>query len=700
MKKLLTYCSLFILTGCLTDSGTTVSRVNTSKTTTGTNSGSKTNTRKNETTTTSTLGALSNIKSIENLVTTENNNRIINAFKKYNEGQSAEDKKVSADKTNIAQATEYLKQAKIGNINISEMITAIDTLVAKYYEYSPKKLSYDTLSKYSLELQGNKDETAYAEYLVNNVNQSIITKKKDDFTGTDTQSATAQYIAYVQKTYFDKIKTDATFTSSVTSDYAGKDYTADNYIGLMTALNTKKGELKTNTSALESEIKTNLKKLDPTVNEIPLTIESVISYWQKQLKILNVIKDVSYLSSSTIDSNDMKTNVLGNDITVGYTYNKALNDYTLDLKKNEYTVSFKATDFKKDANHLSYTATNKRDDEVVENSAVFMTNLKKYLSDGGKTSDEIKARAEYAIKLFKAIKSEADRKDGDTTVYANDAQKTEFLNLTNGFVSNINNLTDSSSEDYKNFNIALIILQSKGMTPEDFGLKKTVSTTDTVYLGGNYAGLSFSDFGVWNISSSNTYTGNKTLLNYLKDTVAKDTSSSENYSFYSGLDSLKQRTLKDESMGDKEIVFTGNTIGYGTLTGKAEADTQKVNLNGTAKLNVTARDANAYLTLTFPKWYGFRINGINLQNKDGFSKEFTGNTSEAYINSSCTSCGWFKSDENGSIKLTGSVNGAQYGLEENTPTEAVGVYKITSSDVDTEKYTDIKIEGAFGVKKQ
>ena len=172
MKKLLTYCSLYILTGCLTNSGTTVSRVNTS-TTTGTNSEHK----KNETTSTSTLGAFSNIKSIENLVTTENNNRIINAFKTYNEEQSAEDKKVSADKTNIAQATEYLKQAKTGNINISEMITAIDTLVAKYYDYSPKKLSYDTLSKYSLELQGGKDETASAEYLVNNFNQSIITKK-------------------------------------------------------------------------------------------------------------------------------------------------------------------------------------------------------------------------------------------------------------------------------------------------------------------------------------------------------------------------------------------------------------------------------------------------------------------------------------------------------------------------------------------
>ena len=77
MRKLVTYCSLFILAGCITDGNTDIRKPTTTHTPTNSNnSGSTTNPRKeNAATTNSSLSKLTSVSEISNTILNINLNK-------------------------------------------------------------------------------------------------------------------------------------------------------------------------------------------------------------------------------------------------------------------------------------------------------------------------------------------------------------------------------------------------------------------------------------------------------------------------------------------------------------------------------------------------------------------------------------------------------------------------------------------------
>ncbi|MCR5506567.1 MAG: hypothetical protein K6F04_01825 [bacterium] len=681
MKKIATYCSLLVLGGCLTDSSVDTARTTiSSKTDTHTSTG--TSSRKNSSTTSSsTLNKLSGISGISTAITEANRAKILTAFNAWNKANS--DKIISVTTTTQASALDYLAQANKDSepLNISNMITTINALETKYNSYTPQKTQYDALQPYSLKLSTDFDSTdEYVTYLQSAVDSSLITQKPGSFVdGVDGKTATQQYIEYVEKTYFDKIKANASFTS-IDGQYATMDYTSALYTEAMGKLNTKLSELDSSISTLKNEIVAKLKVLDPKVKEFPLTIDKLVKYYIQQGYILSAIKEVQYLKDISVSTSDMKSN----NASISYVYNSGLEDYVIDINDGS-TIEFKASDFKKDTSIRSYVATKERNNVTYANAIVFMPYLHNYLTAGGSSANELNQRRINALTIFNKIKSGT----------ASTAEQQTFItwvkvgNSSSTYVD-IEQIKDQSSESYKNLIKAIDILSST--TNCNFALSKTVGVTDSIYLGGTYTGLSYSDFGIWNKKTSTTYDGNATLKQYLSNSSAKTTNTSRNIAFFSGLESFKRAFEPDQSLDNtKYKTFTGSTIAYATLNGKSSDNTVEKFLSGSASLNVYQRDVIGNLKLAFSDFYGLSIDGIDLTNPD-----FT-STNAPYISTSCPSCNWIAS---GNVTFTGSLSGSQYGLETNKPDEIVGNYRIYTSDVnDSTKYSNVTIVGAFGVKK-
>ncbi len=684
MRKLITYCSLFILTGCLTSGGSGSYRSSVKTKTGGKKTEKKENPRKksDDVSTSSTLKYLSRAETVKDKVLETNSKAIKKSFETYNRNVTTVDDKLTVNEANLAKADEYLiASTRTENpIDISSMISTITSLQSDYIEYTAYKSAYDSLNHVLKTSADFTNANEYANYLQSNAESGILKEQK---VSTVREVDDAVYIAKIEKAYFDYLKKHISGLTSVDyTAYSSADGSSAAYTDLMTNLAAQVETQKSSMDTKKDAVISDLKALDPSVNELPLTINDVVKYWRTQQKILIAIQNTKYLPDVSTKTDDMKSVALNEDlntVNIKYVYNKGLEDYTLDAgKANGETLSFKASDFEKDTITRSYVAKKASDEETIENAITFLPNLWAYLNNGGKTDSEFKKRKDYAQTVFVKVKN------GTATV----GEKADFENWVkdpNTGISfiNIENLSNVSSDDYKNWNIANIILKSA--KDVDFTLTKKETKTDTVYLGGAYTGLTFSDYGIWQTKASSYYTGNKTLLSYLSSTSAKSVNVVGNYMFYSGLESFKQAYPANQTRGS--VSFVGNTLAYADLVGTSGERISK-QLIGAAKLSISPASV-ADLTLGFEGWYGFTIEGIDVSTPD-FSSE-----NPAKITTSCASCGWVKSPT-----FTSKVFGSQYGLDAEKPTEAVGAYKIETNDVaDPSKYTKVIIKGAFGVKE-
>ncbi|MBR1544633.1 MAG: hypothetical protein IJ638_01655, partial [Alphaproteobacteria bacterium] len=618
----------------------------------------------------------SNIAEISSTITEQNKARITKAFDAYNKANPTSVTQKS--NANIESALAYLAKANAdtNQIDISNMISAANTLKTNYQAYTTNNSNITELKKYQLNTQGSMTDAQYVQYLQNNVNTSIATKKFSECTGTVvdgtvTQTPEQEYIVDVQTKYYNSMLSNSTLKTIFSSDWLASltSVSASDFNTTIGKINSKITELNSTIETEKTEMLNQLKILDTSTTQLPLALSSVVNYWSEQAKILSAISNVEYLKDPTVSQSDMKTS--SSDIT--YKYSSALKDYIMNLKDDTNNIEFLASDFKKDESARAYVAS-KETSTVLDNAYVWMPNLQNYLTSGGSQSSETEARRLEALSIFNAIKN------GNAT----SIQKETFKTWADGYID-LDNIQNQSSTDYQSLTKAIDILSS----PKNcsFALQSTKKISNIVYLGGNYAKLSFSDFGIYDKKTEVIYNGNSNVLS--ASGYSSSTTSDNITSFFSGLESFKQAYVADLTKTDTDkITFTGNTIAYAKLDG---TNTSQF-LTGNATLNIYKRNVTGDLKLSFDKFYGFTISGIDLSNKD-FST-----TNTPVISTSCDSCGWITSDKS----FTSTISGAQYGLDQNTPIEAVGSYSFTTPDVNTTKFptaTSATITGAFGVKK-
>ena len=320
-----------------------------------------------------------------------------------------------------------------------------------------------------------------------------------------------------------------------------------------------------------------------------------------------------------------------------------------------------------------------------ENYYTFMPNVKNFIYAGGNFDSEINARKIYISNLIKKIKDKT----------ASDEEKNEFTTLTNIVIPN--NDTEFSQQDVKKMDLILSILQKKN---PNFSISKTNNISNTVRIGGNIAKLTFSDFGLWNIKRTTSYEGDAGIIENNPSNF-QTSSSNEVYPFYSGIEQFKTKwqTLQKDDLGNainagKTYIFSGNTFAYVEKVGKnLSIPTESQDVSGSANLMIKNDTGIGDLNLNYNNWYSFKIGNINLKNV-GFSRNNdvsitdTNNAKGILFGAGAT--------------FTSTLNGAMYGIEENKPTEAVGKFTLSTTNVggdpNNEKYQKINVYGAFGVK--
>ena len=321
MKKILTYCSLLVLAGCLTDGGVTDRRTPHTKLkddsqTNNDNNSEKTNPRKNASATTnSTLGKLSNIASISNTILNQNITRINNAFLAYNNGKENSEKiriSTNGNNENYVKALEFLAATKreTNPVKIEDMITAIDDLKTSYNPYKATKDSCATLA-YTLKTSDDFTSTEnYAVYLQQNVNSSITNAKRGE--------NTIEYITKVEEAYFNKLQKalreagipdDTTYTA-----YTEADKSSTAYKNLMAKALSTRTQLESDLQIKSAAVLADLKRLDPTITAMPLTVDSIVSDWIDKQKILIAINGIDYLPDIKTNTNDMKVYTIKKDL--------------------------------------------------------------------------------------------------------------------------------------------------------------------------------------------------------------------------------------------------------------------------------------------------------------------------------------------------------------------------------------------------
>lgn len=674
MKKFFKYSYFLLLCGCLTsnnDGGSYRPPIIIGGGNGGSSSGGNSSGSGGNTNTGSSLEKLSNISKITSIITEENTSRIKNGITAYNKNLPVNEQLflTTSDYTYINNLLATKTNDSNPVSNIPTRISTIESLESTYTDYKNNTSLYDNYSILYLDKSRDdfEDNDSYANYLEANSNTNI---------NRGSYSTATEYVAAVESYLFNNIKAIEGLTES--TDYANA---REN---LNTLLDTTSSAIKTNKNTLK-EI---LSKLDPSITDFPITLDSIIAQYIRQGKILEAIKNVSYIPVQDITAdNAISAKASGDEpdsSAVSYKYNSALEDYILELTetsksdthKTEGTISFKASDFKNNGN--VFIASSER--LVSTEKYTFMPELQKYLLSGGNFADEISARSKIVTLILDKVKAGT----------ASEEEKAEFTRLTGITIST--SFEDLSDADKQKYNIAHGLLSRND---PNFTVDINKKIIDTVKLGGANIGLSFSDFGMWTIHGTNSYTGDSTLIENDPDNkLSGNDDYYVDYAFASGIDAFKQKYVTDTTLeANRKVKFSGNAIGVATKVGVDTADNQRQDLSGKAVLEIDNDSATGNLNLKFDKWYGFDFSDIDLSSKDGF------NSSNVKISDSSSVTGFkFGASPN----LVGNLSGTMYGSEENKPSEAVGIFDISSDKVygDTEgKYNSIKVEGAFGAKK-
>lgn len=623
------------------------------------------------------------------------------------------DANFSASKYGDALSTEIKNRVNIysGYYIMSTRLANVKVLLDAYDEgkYTSGGTSYTRGSYYE-----NKA-------LLNDYNKYLLGKKRSDFSSdkdyADWLSANATsfsknrasyasdaaYITAVQTAYFNWVK-----VLSGLENYAKSSYSADDYNAIMNALSSKRSSLANVVKTLEDVMVGALKKLDSTYtsDELPLTLSQYIAFFRNQKKILSAISGVDYIYDVTVHPEGAVSATSTGDESsksvLTYDYNSAISDYILNFRetsksgtnKNDTVVSFKASDFS--ASGKAYVATSTRTVSKTEDYYTFLSGVESYVYGGGVLDAEVEQRRKYALSVFTRVQNGT----------ATDAEKAVLKQwLGSNFSSDITSVAFSSLTDNEKlkFNLAMYML---GKEKPDFTVDKARIITDTVKLGGTVAGLTFSDFGIWSIKGMNKYTGDEQLLAKNLDGKFSSDIYHVQYPFISGMSQFKQGYASDSTLAaGKSVVFKGNALGVATLSGNNPNNTLVKDLSGSATLTV-ANDlqtkngvSSIYgnLSVNFDNYYSFKFADIDVASKNGFK------SSNVSIESSSKVANTDKFQFGNSPTLSGSVTGQMYGLETNRPTEAVGMFDVSSktihNDPTNSTYSKLTVEGAFGVKK-
>ena len=469
----------------------------------------------------------------------------------------------------------------------------------------------------------------------------------------------------------------------------------------------------TGDATTKTEMIAELKKLDPTLNTTDLlTLDLYVTRYTAEKRLLDVLENVNFIQDVFVDAETLvKTGSVekskGSLDSVSYVYDEETKDYKIYLKEtasksgSNYSskgISFKASDFSVDISSYidmydkkvsvaNAAKTSRNDSNVVY---TFMPDLKSYVYAVPSNSDETSARKTRALNTIKAVKNNT----------ATDADKEFFTALTGINVSEI-----STAENSKKIDAAITIL---GNTTSDFDIKKVQSTTDKVSLGGEVVKLDYSDFGLWKIIGTSNYSGSGVLVDndiggeWNKGAVSRYFVS---YPFYSGMDQFKTpfNTVEFDEDGREipagtKFVFKGNTLGMVSKVKLDDTISDAQDLYGTAKLVVDNDSKVGDLSLDFKDWYNVSFsnidlsgNGFSLSGGDNFKISSEGKDVKGIQ---------FGAAPTYNVDLVGQMYGVDLGI----PTETVGAYKVTSSNVFGDKentvYKEILLEGAFGTKKK
>lgn len=688
LKKFLTYSSVIVLGGCLSSSGGSIGgRGNIGSSNRPSDGDENSGSDDGGNPSASTMPTLIKVADLVSNIEAENESRIKAAFKTANLNYGTSSKEWAFAKEALQNKSTSPITTRIADLNaFLDLYTAdYKTNIENKEKYSALYLSQGPLETYVTEVVNGEgvpevslteEAKNYAYFLSQNVNSGIAYVENS-----------LGYIDAVHNYLLEKII--ALGLSGDVSTYNAA------YVTLGAAIDS----INLNVSLNEINMLAALKKLDPSITDLPLMLSNLVDYYTKEKNILDAVKEVSLVSNPVADPNNVfKVGALS-DGSVAYQYNDVLKDYVIalnetdrsGLNKVDGTILFKASDFSLDGK--SYIASSERDVLTQTDFYTFMPNLKSYIYAGGSLDVEVKARIEKARAIVNKKKAGTILSAEEQLIFDNWFNGTSFSYGASDAKIDVSKLLDA--------------LLSRNTI--DFTVDKNVNITDTVRLGGQVLGLSFADFGLWEVKGVNSYSGDTNIIsmnpqgNLLTDTYYVD------YPFFVGMDAFKTGYTTDNKLAANQYVsFTGNTFAVAQKSGVNADDTIRLNMEGTAKLTVSNNNpVDSVLSLKFDDYYTFNFGSLvsavddpkNIFVIDGFSTEGANFSSDKVLISGSPSS---KILFGAGADITASLSGSMYGLEMGRPTEAVGYYTISSNDIHNNeegKYTKIDIVGSFGVKK-
>ncbi|MBD5405062.1 hypothetical protein HDR59_00760 [bacterium] len=707
MNKVLYFIPL-LLTGCLSTGGSNDS--STTSTHPGRQPPSNNQGSSSSSGNKNSLNTFIDTDKFEKNITNENNNNI---------KQALSDAKVSTTEKNMNIATEALKQNTADSTYISSKIAKLDSVIALYPTYQGKLDEFNNSNKNYLPLYYNGQYEARYITTEENPNPDYDDKKETDETNpefiyTEKQESDSEFasrlLQIVGNTYADFnslsageyiVKTLHKWAEEIQNILGKNDIVLDDtkieeqFQFIYSELCTIKTQIDKDYYDIKNELLTKLKGIDPSVKEIPLSLENLITYYKLEQSILKAVESVDYIISSTPTSSNYTATSLYDDEetkTVKFIYDENSKSYTLllsDIRIEEDTenskankgdkddtekepiktireVKFNASDFVSTDNYYIASKSLNVSEPVIYKT--YFNNLKDYINAGGNYDFEISKRKNEAINIIKRV------------IY-NQYPTYDDINYFNEWFGTALSVDGFSQSDVSSYlSEAQLAISILNKTNAIFDISTINKITDTVKLGGPSLKLSYSDFGLWTIKESTEYTGDKDLISAKKDTEVENSYSYIDNPFFTGLDEFKAAFSPKEGAAINETTkFYGKTI-----ASASKGDTRN-DLVGKATMTIDNQDATGSVNLSFDKWYSFIFNNIDFSNSNGFALNDTVVSVEGRANDT-------------DIKITatkdnvkGNIAGSLYGPDVNNPTEGVGAYNIIADD--------FKLDGAFGVKK-
>ena len=699
------------------------------------------------------LESLSNLPKLaektkqENIAILNDILRSLNKNEKDNKGKNG--KKGQGGKTNPKGKPGNKDNQKGANTNYQENIEFAEKIIKSGQNLDTLKTNvdnfvneYDNTDGYFLDhnykIVKTKKPLDLAEKNLNIIKRYYLDKTKDDC------GSQGEYIKYLKdkvsksdmskRTFPDPEKEPDKYITKVEEAYK-EQYKKFGIDG--NDLNTLRGNLQNKIAQAENKIQEakqkileEYKKIDPsyTANELPAAIGDLIEKYKgdrkkiielliqhkEKLKGLKNVPDVTNPDYKvTSYSGSISVSSVGDDYVIKMGDREfAAKDFILDSVRGKSEndedgkrdnsrkprKNQKDKDNKKQTNKPSFYKAERQISSGTKTFGKFMPNIETELNKYGSDEIEQSKRRENLKKLFEKFENGQ----------CDDTEKNKIKDLLSAVGNNIgikewkDNLNSWNKEDKDKFKLLKKMLSEK--TKPSFDIKVTENKKDIVRLGGKLAGLTFSDFGLWEVQTlSNYHSDNKNLMDGLckgnkgkkkscKSLLPLPEEQSEFNAFTTGADKFKR---KFKAGGEGTTKFTGKTIAGVTVSGDNGARRSKV-YQGTATLDITNNTGMGDFNFNYDNWYKFKFKNINLTDPNGYQV----NNHDVEVGGAGEKD--FKLNLGQNEKLKGKLKGTLYGAETDKPTEGSGVFNIDvpNGKVLSDTYKTMKIDGAFGMKVQ